>query len=123
MNQRRPILVVDDDPAILATVTDALELEGLPFVTATNGAEALALLEEQPQWPSLVLLDMRMPVLDGWGFASEMRRRGHRIPIVVMTAARDAAHWAAEIAAAAFVSKPFGYDDLIRAVEDSRSVG
>jgi hypothetical protein len=41
---------------------------------------------------------------------------------VLMTAARDAAHWAAEMAATAFVSKPFGYDDLIRAVEESRPV-
>jgi urea transport system substrate-binding protein len=114
------VLVVDDEPDIRATVTAMLEIEGYDVAEAVNGAEALAAVEAVP--PDVILLDMRMPVLDGWGFASELRRRGHRTPIVVMTAARDAAHWAAEIAAAAFVSKPFGYDDLIRAVEESRSV-
>ena len=114
------VLVVDDEPDIRATVSAMLEIEGYAVAEAVNGAEALAAVEADP--PDVILLDMRMPVLDGWGFASEMKRRGHRIPIVVMTAARDAAHWAAEIAATAFVSKPFGYDDLIRAVEESRPV-
>jgi urea transport system substrate-binding protein len=113
------VLVVDDEPDIRATVSAMLEIEGYDVAEAVNGAEALAAVEAT--LPDVILLDMRMPVLDGWGFASEMRRRGHHIPIVVMTAARDAAHWAAEIAATAFVSKPFGYDDLIRAVEDSRA--
>jgi CheY-like chemotaxis protein len=112
------VLVVDDEPDIRATVSAMLEIEGYDVAEAVNGAEALAVVEASP--PDVILLDMRMPVLDGWGFAAEMRRRGHRIPIVVMTAARDAAHWAAEIAATAFVSKPFGYDDLIRAVQESR---
>ena len=114
------VLVVDDEPDIRATVSAMLEIEGYAVAEAVNGAEALAAVEADP--PDVILLDMRMPVLDGWGFASEMRRRGHRIPIVVMTAARDAARWAADIAATAFVSKPFGYDDLIRAVEESRPV-
>lgn len=109
------VLVVDDEPDIRATVSAMLEIEGYAVAEAANGSDALRSVEEQP--PDLILLDMRMPVLDGWGFAAELRRRGHRTPIVVMTAARDAAHWAAEIAAAAFVSKPFGFDDLIGAVE------
>jgi CheY-like chemotaxis protein len=112
------VLVVDDEPAIRATVTAMLESEGYAVVQATNGAEALVAIESAS--PDVVLLDMRMPVLDGWGFAAELRRRGHAVPIVVMTAARDAAHWAAEIAAAAFVAKPFGFDDLITAVEEAR---
>ena len=109
------ILVVDDEPDIRATVSAMLEIEGYDVAEAANGADALRQLEQHA--PDVILLDMRMPILDGWGFAAELRRRGHRTPIVVMTAARDAAHWAAEIAASAFVSKPFGYDDLIAAVE------
>jgi len=112
------VLVVDDEPDIRATVSAMLEIEGYAVAEAMNGAEALAAVEADP--PDLILLDMRMPVLDGWGFAAELRRRGHRIPIVVMTAARDAARWAAEIAATAFIAKPFGYDELIRTVEESR---
>jgi CheY-like chemotaxis protein len=112
------ILVVDDEPDIRATVSAMLESEGYDVVEATNGAEALLAIENKI--PDLVLLDMRMPVLDGWGFAAELRRRGHGVPIVVMTAARDAARWASEIAASAFVAKPFGFDDLITAVEQAR---
>jgi CheY-like chemotaxis protein len=112
------VLVVDDEPDIRATVSAMLEIEGYAVTEAANGADALHQVEEQS--PDVILLDMRMPVLDGWGFAAELRRRGHRTPIVVMTAARDAAHWAAEIAASAYVAKPFGFDDLISAVEDVR---
>jgi CheY-like chemotaxis protein len=112
------VLVVDDEADIRATVSAMLEIEGYAVTEAANGADALHAVEQRE--PDVILLDMRMPVLDGWGFASEMRRRGHRIPIVVMTAARDAARWAGEIAAAAFVAKPFGLDDLITAVERAR---
>jgi CheY-like chemotaxis protein len=112
------VLVVDDEADIRATVGAMLEIEGYAVAEAANGADALKAVEQRE--PDVILLDMRMPVLDGWGFASEMRRRGHRIPIVVMTAARDAARWAGEIAATAFVAKPFGLDDLITAVERAR---
>ncbi len=112
------VLVVDDEADIRATVTEMLEIEGYDVDEAANGADALHAIEVHA--PDLILLDMRMPILDGWGFASELRRRGHRTPIVVMTAARDAARWASEIAAAAFVAKPFGFDDLITAVEQAR---
>ena len=57
------VLVVDDDPGIRAAVADVLEFEGYPVHTATNGAEGLAALDSIG--PCVVLLDMRMPVLDG----------------------------------------------------------
>ncbi|MDP9373053.1 MAG: response regulator [Chloroflexota bacterium] len=110
-----PILVVDDDPAILATVVDILELEGYHVITATNGAEALRLIERES--PALVLLDMRMPVLDGWGVARELRGRGIAVPVLVMTAARDARHWASEVGADGYLAKPFDLLDLLDAVE------
>lgn len=109
------VLIVDDEPDIRATVSAMLEIEGYDVTEAANGADALQAFEERT--PDVILLDMRMPVLDGWGFAAELRRRGYPTPIVVMTAARDAAHWAAEISASAFVAKPFGFDDLLSAVE------
>jgi CheY-like chemotaxis protein len=112
-----PILVVDDDPTILATVADALDLEGYPVVTATNGAEALAAIESQAEQPSLVLLDMRMPVLDGWGFMRAVRERGLTPSVVVMTAAADARRWAREIGAHGVLAKPFELDELIAAVQ------
>jgi CheY-like chemotaxis protein len=114
----RPILVVDDDPTILATVCEALDLEGFPVVTANNGAEALDVIARNP--PSLVLLDMRMPVLDGWGFMRALRERGLSLTVVVMTAAADARRWAAEIGANAVLSKPFELNELVATVGQLR---
>jgi two-component system, chemotaxis family, chemotaxis protein CheY len=113
-----PILVVDDDPTILATVSETLDLEGYSVVTAVNGAEALVALEHKA--PSLVLLDMRMPVLDGWGFMRVAHERGFAPTVVVMTAAADARRWAAEIGAHGVLPKPFDLDDLIAAVQRLR---
>jgi CheY-like chemotaxis protein len=113
------ILVVDDEPGIRATVAAMLEIEGYVVDQAANGVDALARLAHD--LPDLIMLDMRMPVLDGWGFAAELRRRGHEVPIVVMTAARDAGRWAAEISAAATLSKPFRYGELIGTVERVRN--
>ena len=118
MNQS-PILVVDDDPSILTTVSEILDLEGYPVQTATNGAEALRAVERAR--PSLVLLDMRMPVLDGWGFARALQERGLKLPILVMTAAQNARRWAEEIGADGHIAKPFDLPDLLDAVERLRA--
>jgi two-component system chemotaxis response regulator CheY len=114
----RPVLVVDDDPTILAAVSEALDLEGFPVVTASNGAEALVSVARDQ--PSLVLLDMRMPVLDGWGFMRAIRERGVDVVVVVMTAASDARRWGREIGAQGVLAKPFEIDDLVGAVRRLR---
>jgi CheY-like chemotaxis protein len=105
--------VVDDDPSIVAVVSEILIAEGHEVVAAENGAEALGKVDGE----SLVLLDMRMPVLDGWGFARAFRAAGKRSPIVVMTAAENARRWAEEIGAEGYLAKPFEIDALIAAVE------
>lgn len=110
-----PILVVDDDETILSTVSETLEMEGYRVTTAVNGAEALTAAERTQ--PTLVLLDMRMPVLDGWGFARAALERGLGLTILVMTAAADAGMWAAEVGAAGYLAKPFDLDDLVATVE------
>jgi len=112
--KRPTLLVVDDDPAIRAAVADFLDLEGYTVKTAANGVEALHTVASQH--PALVLLDMRMPVLDGWGFARRLRRDGLDVPILVMTAAYDARDWAQEIGAAGCVAKPFEVNELLDAV-------
>jgi CheY-like chemotaxis protein len=66
---------------------------------------------------TLVLLDMRMPVLDGWGFARKFRESGKRAPIIVMTAAENARRWAEEIGADGYLAKPFELDALISTVQ------
>ena len=115
---RRPILIVDDDPEILAMLRDFLEGEGLSVRTASNGEEALAVVSELS--PSLILLDMRMPVLDGWGFAERYRARALTCPIVVMTAAESARRWAEEIGATGYIAKPFDVNELLQMIERHR---
>ena len=108
------VLVVDDDPNILQTVTEILRFEDCCVAEATNGAEALEKIEESP--PAVVLLDMRMPVLDGWGVARALKERGIEVPVVVMTAAQDARRWCEEIGGAACLAKPFDVNDLLDTV-------
>jgi CheY-like chemotaxis protein len=110
-----PVLVVDDDAAIRDAVRDVLEEEGIPVVTAADGLDALTKAAER--LPRLVLLDMRMPRMDGWRFAQALRERGLEPPVVVMTAASDARAWADEIGAIGVVSKPFAVAELVRIVE------
>ena len=114
MTEGAPVLVVDDDAAIRDAVRDVLESEGIAVETARNGADALEKVSRHR--PRLVLLDMRMPVLDGWAFASALQERGVTLPVVVMTAAADAGRWAEEIGAIGVVAKPFGVAELVNAV-------
>lgn len=114
-NDAGHVLVVDDDPSIRGLVAEILESEGYVVQTAANGAEALPQILAAR--PAVVLLDMRMPVLDGWGLARELAARGVKVPVLVMTAARDARHWAAEIEADGYLAKPFELIDLLDAVE------
>src|SRR6266851_4835553 len=114
----RQILVIDDDVEILAMLRDFLEGEGLTVRTAANGAEALDMVDEVA--PALILLDMRMPVLDGWGFAKQLRERRSAYPIVVMTAAESARRWADEIGANGYIAKPFDVNELLQLIERHR---
>ena len=110
------VLVVDDDPSILETVTSILTSEGFQVMAARGGKEALSLLQS---WhPTLVLLDMRMPIMDGWAVARAIQEFGSKVPIIVMTAAESAKRWADEIGAAGHLAKPFGLDELIECVEE-----
>ncbi|HUP27063.1 MAG TPA: response regulator [Chloroflexia bacterium] len=115
MKEQGPILVVDDDPDLLSTVSEILEFEGYPVERASNGEEGLRVIERAR--PGLILLDMRMPVLNGWDFARILREREIYLPILVMTAAQDARRWAQEIGAQGFIAKPFDFDELLLAVE------
>jgi CheY-like chemotaxis protein len=108
------VLVVDDDTSILVTVSEILSDEGYSVLTAGNGADALALLAKHT--PDVILLDMRMPVMDGWQLARSLDDRQRAIPLVVMTAAQDARRWAAEIGAASYLAKPFDLGELLEAI-------
>ena len=109
------ILIADDDPSILNLVADILRGEGYAVELARNGREALDVIARRDV-PALVVLDMRMPVIDGWEFASRLRAQQLNPPILVMTAARNAREWAAEIEAVGYLAKPFDLDDFLREV-------
>ncbi|MGE3271722.1 MAG: response regulator [Chloroflexota bacterium] len=109
------ILVVDDDESIRTVVSLVLAEEGYDVVTAEHGREALDYLTTV--CPDLILLDMRMPIMDGWELARNYRATpSPHASIVVLTAAQDAASRARQIDAAGFLAKPFGLEDLLTVV-------
>lgn len=111
MTPSRPlVLVLEDDADLRELLAAILELIDVDVVSAANGLEGLAAVERRP--PALILLDMRMPVMDGWEFARELDRRGRRPPIVVITAAPDPSEAAAAIRAEGWLGKPFDLHEL-----------
>jgi CheY-like chemotaxis protein len=106
------VLVVEDDADLLGLMEMILAEGGYGVRTASDGRQALERVAEE--MPGVILLDMRMPVMNGWEFAKEFRLRyGHAAPIVVVTAAENAKGRAAEIGAEAWLAKPFDLDDVI----------
>jgi CheY-like chemotaxis protein len=109
------VLVVEDDPDLATLLELVLADGGYRVRTAGHGLEALARVGEE--MPGLILLDMRMPIMNGWEFARELRaRHGRACPIVVVTAAENAAQRAAEVGADGWLAKPFDIDDVLAAV-------
>jgi CheY-like chemotaxis protein len=107
------VLVVDDDPDILEALSEILEAEGFEIRRARNGKEALDRLE--PDAPQLILLDLMMPVMDGWEFAQRMRQKPNvaKIPIIVLSADRNVGSKATDIGAVGHLAKPFELNDLL----------
>jgi CheY-like chemotaxis protein len=89
---RPVVLVVDDDGDICDAVKEVLDDAGYDAICVENGAQALQHLSDEPA-PAAILLDLFMPVMDGWTFADRMRAVPHlqRIPLIVMTASGP--HW------------------------------
>ena len=109
------VLVVDDQEVIRDTLQTALDDEGFTVETAANGQEALEILG---RWkPCVVLLDLMMPVMDGWAFCAEQRRTGDTTPIVLLSAAGGLNEEAKTLCAAGFIAKPFDIDHVISAIE------
>ncbi|MCL5256928.1 MAG: response regulator [Chloroflexi bacterium] len=111
------VLVVDDDPAILGFVEMALADEGCEVLTATNGQRALEALENNK--PDVILLDLTMPIMNGYEFHEELKSRRNgpsHVPVVIMTAGQRASEACEELGAAGFLSKPFDLYDLVKVV-------
>lgn len=114
------ILIVDDTAEIRSLIADMLTDAGYTVECACNGAEALAAVERNV--PALVLLDLHMPVLDGWGFVRALTARVVRIPIIVLTAATNAARYSNDLGAVSYIRKPFALMDLLGTVETAYRV-
>jgi DNA-binding response OmpR family regulator len=113
LRARPRALVVDDDESIRQFIEMALADDGFDVTLAEDGRSALAAAARIK--PDVILLDMRMPGVDGWRFAEAYRAKpGPHAPILVLTAARNAAESAAEIRADAYLAKPFELAELLR---------
>jgi two-component system chemotaxis response regulator CheY len=111
----KEILVVEDDPDLREMVQWFLEEEGFVVKTAGDGREALdcALMNK----PSLVLLDITLPAIDGFGVAAGLHKAyGGCVPILTMTADGRATEKAGKIGAVGCLCKPFELDALVEAV-------
>jgi CheY-like chemotaxis protein len=102
------ILVVDDHADTREVIADLVGNEGHSFDEAANGQEALDWLEAQADLPCLILLDLRMPVMDGWDFLRALRAkpRWAEISVIVMSVTIDKDAPAPVLPAKAFWSKP-----------------
>ncbi|MCL5958681.1 MAG: response regulator, partial [Chloroflexi bacterium] len=111
------VLVVDDDRPLVTLITTVLEDEGYAVQTALNGEEGLNLAKKSP--PNLILMDLRMPIMDGWTCCRLLREgeETERIPVIVMSGdgAREAIR--AELGIEDFLSKPFEIEELLRHVK------
>ena len=109
------VLVVDDEPQVVWVLQFSLEAEGYTTYAASNGVEALAEISEHR--PTLMVLDIMMPTMDGWSVLEEMLKlpESERPRVVIVSALsslRDRAK-ASELGADAYVPKPFNVDELL----------
>ncbi len=115
----RSALVVEDDESIRNVIADLLDDRGYRVVTAANGSEALAHLDDVA--PDVMVLDLLMPVMHGWDFMEAYAERtgGKAIPIVVVSVNAALPRSFTRFGVRSVVAKPFNIDELVDAVEQA----
>ena len=118
-SSNRPVLIVEDNPIIRDALVVFLEELGYATLSAGNGQDALDRLRGGGSRPCLIVLDLRMPVKDGWQFRAEQLRDPAlaAIPVVVCSAENDVAKHAASLGAADYLQKPAQLAELLEVVE------
>jgi CheY-like chemotaxis protein len=118
MPERPLVLVVEDDEDIRDSIAENLEDEGYLVVTAAHGGIALDLLRQDAPRPSLILLDLMMPVLNGWEFCAELRKQRPNIdiPIVVLSGDPHVEDHASSLGAVDALAKPISLERLVDVV-------
>lgn len=118
-NKNKTVLVVDDELHIRELIRDNLEAEGYNIIIATDGLEAIDLLEETD--PVLVILDIMMPEMDGWEVCKNIKDRDKKIKIIMLTAKsgnRDRMIGEKILKADKYITKPFDIEKLIGEVHE-----
>ncbi len=117
------ILVVDDEPTIRETIAELLEIEGYRVETAQDGLDALRRLREAK--PDVIVVDLMMPKLDGWGLVRACRADPVLVdlPVIAMSARPDVTQSVAGLDVQVCLIKPFEVDELLAALEDIWKVG
>jgi CheY-like chemotaxis protein len=115
------VLVVDDDADMRLAIREVLLEQGLSVVVAADGQEALECADRAR--PALVILDITLPILDGYAVAEGLHERFGPLPILAVTADGGAPQKARRVGAFAFLRKPFELDDLVRSVERGLAFG
>lgn len=114
----RTLLIVEDDADIRDALDGLLSMEGFRVSGCSNGREALDWLHSSPK-PDLILLDLMMPVMDGWQFLQAVRQEAalSAIPVVVVSAADRSQARAAALGVAAYLQKPLDPADVAARVQ------
>ena len=110
-----PVLIVEDDDDLREMMAQLLTLEGFQAATVANGREALRYLEDR-ETPDVILLDLMMPVMDGWEFRRRQRADPgmSQVPVIVLSALDQGR--AVGLDPAAFLKKPLDFDRLLQLV-------
>lgn len=115
-SSRPRVLVIDDDEDVCEVLREALTDDGYAVATVPHGAAALELIRHHQ--PAVILLDLRMPIMDGWSFAEQYRRVADPpASLIVLSAIKDAEESAKRVGAAGFIRKPFELDDVVAQIE------
>lgn len=126
MDNRVPfqVLLVEDDVDIREAIADLLEEFGYAVRAACNGREALDVLATE-YLPDLILLDLMMPVMDGWALKAELAESKalQAIPVVVLTADVNVTGLAGSLPGSDYLRKPIAVDQLLRMLDRMRSSG
>ena len=109
------ILLVEDDVDIRIDLADLLRSEGYEVATVANGQEALEWLHRNGNHTDLILLDLMMPIMNGWDFRSRQLEEPEldKIPVVLLSGAGDVARHASALKAAGYLIKPLRLEQLL----------
>jgi two-component system response regulator MprA len=113
MGPKAKVLVAEDDRAVRESIERALRFEGHDVVTAADGGEALRAVDSAP--PDAIVMDVMMPVMDGLDVTRELRARGDKTPILVLTARHKVSDRVAGLDAGAddYLVKPYALEELL----------